>query len=176
MIIIKNSSMIHQVLEKKWFLELHLSENKLKFSVVNINYNNGFFLNNPLLATLNTIFAKTLFKTNCCLMSLSFLLRRTHIPNTYMYLNLQTRHKIVQSGISRLNKNRLFVFCNVHYYLTRLSYHLRSCLNQSLLSFLFLSLLDGNSTTLVNGSVQHRSQDKASGLFLFMSKFKAIID
>lgn len=139
---------------------------------MNINYNN-FFLNNPLLATLNTIFAKTLFKTSCCLMSLSFFVT----SYTYTkYLNLQTRHKIVQSGISRLNKNRLFVFCNVHYYLTRLSYHLRSCLNQSLLSFLFLSLLDGNSTTLVNVSVQHRSQDKASGLFLFMSKFKAIID
>lgn len=139
---------------------------------MNINYNKKF-LNNPLLATLNTIFAKTLFKTNCCLMSLSFFVT----SYTYTkYLNLQTRHKIVQSGISRLNKNRLFVFCNVHYYLTRLSYHLRSCLNQSLLSFLFLSLLDGNSTTLVNVSVQHRSQDKASGLFLFMSKFKAIID
>lgn len=52
-------------------------------------------------------------------------------------LNLQTRHKIVQSEISRLNKSWLFVFCNVHYFLTRLSYHLRSCLNQSLLSFLF---------------------------------------
>lgn len=104
---------------------------------MNINYNK-FFLNNPLLATLNTIFAKTLFKTSCCLMSLSFFVT----SYTYTkYLNLQTRHKIVQSGISRLNKNRLFVFCNVHYYLTRLSYHLRSCLNQSLLSFLFFIIV-----------------------------------
>lgn len=130
--------MIHQVFFKKWFLDLHLSENKLKFAVVNINYNNIFLKQSTSCYFKHNFcknFKKKIFSKQTAVWWVYFFFVTSY---TYTkYLNLQTRHKIVQSVISRLNKSRLFVFCNVHYFLTRLSYHLRSCLNQSLLSLLF---------------------------------------